>query len=261
MRLIQEERSRPIDDQFPFVAADIDKINTALEKTQKSLESLIGNVKNNSDEMEANARICFMNWLEKEGYTDVFHDTAIADGVIFDSSLRQIVQWDGIISAVNPNDHKTHLFLLEVKQFPSKHIFAERQAHDMTATAEDLPASSAATGDSEKRQAYSGLKPRRTLALKIERTLRFLRETLPDHRTKNFGAHYKRHLDLWNAYATVDVSFAYVSGLMRENVKGALRDLPTSMLRLNPPLRVDVLFVECLRYGSCSVSRVSAPSP
>jgi hypothetical protein len=112
--LTEEERNRPINEQFPFLRSDMDLLVENTLALEASSKRLIETEKNKGKEMEDAVIPLFIDWLENNSYDPAV--VPILDGKI--SSLEEpsklLVQWDGIIYAVKNEDKK--LFLIETKQ-------------------------------------------------------------------------------------------------------------------------------------------------
>ena len=236
------ERSKPMEEQFPFLLIDLDRMNATADKQLKESDRILKSLAhlerhqlNKSDDMEACAIAVFMKWLEKQGYDDVFEVTSVKDGEIKASNGNTLVQWDGMISA--RKDGRLQLFLLEVKQIPNKF---------------DILCPPVEPG--------STTKPRRDLAMKIERSLEYLRVTVPQHlEITKFGDKYRMQLRVLQDYAHPDthISAVYASGLMNAEVEETLEELATKFQDGG----VDILWAMCPRFESCEVTRArSNPS-
>ena len=243
VKLNIEERSRPMEEQFPFLLVDLDQMSENLTKTNQGLTKLLKSFEatdkrlartersvaqlcahdhNLANEMEKNANAVFIEWLKREKYSEVFQ-SLFKEGVIKAPNGDSIVQWDGMISATK--DDVRHLFLLEVKEIAHK---------------SDICAEAAAK------------KPRRNLDEKIKRTLEYFRKTMPQHFNSktSYKEAYREQLSVLHEYVNAHISVVYASGLMNSDVVGELHKLVESYKDVD----VDIYWAECPRFESCDVT-------
>jgi hypothetical protein len=132
LRLSSEERVRPrIEEQFPFVHADLDQLSTntikleasvakleaSVAKLEASVESLCNKYRNTAIEMEAAVCALFDVWLG--GKALEFGDRwriVLPDGKIFSGKNVCLVQWDGIFGT--SKNGEVRLILIETKEIP-----------------------------------------------------------------------------------------------------------------------------------------------
>ncbi|KAJ1395804.1 hypothetical protein B484DRAFT_458984, partial [Ochromonadaceae sp. CCMP2298] len=193
-KLMEAERARPLEEQFPFLRCDVDissgnisKLTADVAKLVKATLLLSRYVENKSDEMESNAVRVFVKWLQGEGYTDVSENETIPSGIIRNSDGQDLVQWDGIIDA--QFGIVQNLFLLEVKEI----------AH-----ANDIP----------------------KLLERAQKTISYLRGKVRDDLGKPFRKAYRNQLLVLQDYANADVvvTIVYIAGSVRTDFKGKLAE-------------------------------------
>jgi hypothetical protein len=128
-----EERSRPVQDQFPMLKDDfhtmsvmLDKMTVVLDKMVNRTDRLFQSEINLSDEMEEVALHSFCREIEKSDSMLLPDIMEFVDGIIYrlDKPTERLVQWDGIVS-LNFDDTDNvsiadtgiqRLFLIETKR-------------------------------------------------------------------------------------------------------------------------------------------------
>ena len=110
--LIKNERNRPIEEQFPLVQKDIDKLLEGLRLVKISTSRLDRTQSNQDNQLEDIVRKVFPNWLKKNYFKDI-NVVDIADGILLRRDGNRKAQWDAIIEA--EKDGKQYLFLIETK--------------------------------------------------------------------------------------------------------------------------------------------------
>ena len=115
-----EERSRPISEQFPYARCDIDSLVKATENLEKSTRRIDQTLKNKSDEMGIEVRRVFLAELIRNEW-DAEIMTEIIGGIIFSLTKPKVelVQWDGIITAVHKSGSKK-IFFIETKEIANE---------------------------------------------------------------------------------------------------------------------------------------------
>jgi len=97
-RIVENERSRPIEEQFPFLLNDLDKMTEdlretriSLEKTAESLKYIESNQKNVANEIENSLGELFKKWLERNQYEDIAN-VSLEGGRIYVKKGLELVQ-------------------------------------------------------------------------------------------------------------------------------------------------------------------------
>lgn len=118
-RIVENERSRPIEEQFPFLLNDLDKMTEdlretriSLEKTAESLKYIESNQKNVANEIENSLDELFKKWLERNQYEDIAN-VSLEGGRIYLKKGLELVQWDNVIGATLGT--KEYIFFMECK--------------------------------------------------------------------------------------------------------------------------------------------------
>lgn len=118
-RIVENERSRPIEEQFPFLLNDLDKMTEdlretriSLEKTAESLKYIESNQKNVANEIENSLGELFKKWLERNQYEDIAN-VSLEGGRIYVKKGLELVQWDNVIGATLGT--KDYIFFMECK--------------------------------------------------------------------------------------------------------------------------------------------------
>ena len=123
-QLRSEEKSRPIDEQFPFVKVDLDDLSASckllersIEKLERTSSNLVSNQQNNATLVENVLSDSLEKWLQTNSFDNIekFSETK---GVLFRRNKNALVQWDGIFNA--SKDCQTYLILIEVKETPHR---------------------------------------------------------------------------------------------------------------------------------------------
>lgn len=116
-RIVENERSRPIEEQFPFLLNDLDKMTEdlretriSLEKTAESLKYIESNQKNVANEIENSLGELFKKWLERNQYEDIAN-VSLEGGRIYVKKGLELVQWDNVIGATLGT--KEYIFFME----------------------------------------------------------------------------------------------------------------------------------------------------
>lgn len=118
-KIVENERSRPIEEQFPFLLNDLDKMTEdlretriSLEKTAESLKYIESNQKNVANEIENSLGELFKKWLERNQYEDIAN-VSLEGGRIYVKKGLELVQWDNVIGATLGT--KEYIFFMECK--------------------------------------------------------------------------------------------------------------------------------------------------
>ena len=131
-RIVENERSRPIEEQFPFLLNDLDKMTEdlretiiSLEKTAESLKYIESNQKNVANEIENSLGELFKKWLERNQYEDIAN-VSLEGGRIYVKKGLELVQWDNVIGATLGT--KEYIFFMECKDIGhANHLIFQHQ--------------------------------------------------------------------------------------------------------------------------------------
>lgn len=132
-QLFQEERCRPMTEQFPHIRYDVDNLLVACAKLEESTEKiavtlnqstgrlerstlkLSSYVQNKSDQLENIINDGILKWLVTYNFQHIENRTKHF-GVFYRRTNSPLVQWDGVFRALK--DGKTFLILVEAKETP-----------------------------------------------------------------------------------------------------------------------------------------------
>ena len=114
---MEEERDRPIDEQFPFVRLDIDKMSKNIDKLERSTRRLDCYNKNRDTELEVIIQKWLINHFQKQKYqVENLHDNIKNGEILNDTGDKPIVQWDAIVAVKKENEKL--LYFVETKTTP-----------------------------------------------------------------------------------------------------------------------------------------------
>lgn len=219
--LMKEERSRPINEQFPLLCLDMDTLTANTVSLTESTKRLCRTEENKGKEMEAAVLPLFSDWLQ-ENQWDSTH-VPIKDGKI--SSLEDkktvLVQWDGIICAER-GDEKM-LYLIETKQI---------------ADVNDI------------------LKPSDGLYDRGVKTRQYLLDLMKGFKKgMNYNLENKIQHSILRLYFDYSITVVYASGLMKGAVKEEL--IKAESLYQQNSIPISVLKMECPRLTKCEIASPS----
>ena len=216
-----EERSRPIEEQFPHVRTDMDEFDRRLNKMIASLDKQYRESANESDQMEFAARKLLGRYLESNRWE--YWDVGLKEGRIYQKKGTAIAQWDGVIGA--KRDDELCIFLVETKRIPhANDIFRDDDIN---------------TGNSMF-----------VRGIKTMEYLNFLRNKDIEGQ---FGSMLEQDLIL-KLYINARVVFVYASQTMNEAAKNRIRLLPAMFVEQGHS--VDVYLMECLSPSEGNVVKV-----
>ena len=234
--LLQTERARPFDEQFPYVCNDLDgllKATAALEKSTSMLAESTSNlanstaifengVRNKSKEMEMTVNASFLSLLENRGWSAV--EVHIDGGIMYrlDTPRVELVQWDGLVSANNKNTGEEMLFLIETKEIA--HINDIRGHH-------------------------KGLYER---GLRTFEYLTDLKSPLPKGTT--YDAKTKMQHAIFRSFAAYDITLVYASDIISDEIKQKALEVKQELNLLAFPTQIQVWVMECPRFVSSTLS-------
>ena len=216
-----EERSRPIEEQFPHVRTDMDEFDRRLDKMTASLDKLFRESANESDQMELAVRKLLGRYLESIGWE--YWDVGLREGRIFQKKGTAIAQWDGVIGA--KRDDELCIFLVETKRIPhANDIFRD----------DDI--------NNGKSMFVRGIK-----------TMEYFNLLRNKDIEGQFGSMLEQDLIL-KLYINARVVFVYASQTMNEAAKNRIRLLPAMFVEQGHS--VDVYLMECLSPSEGNVVKV-----
>lgn len=117
-KLKDEEKRRPIREQFPIVSFDVEKLVQACEKLEKSTENLLGNSRNKADQLENIISDAIEKYLQENTFVNI-ENFSKQNRILYDRKRNKLVEWDAIFIATS-KDGVTYLILVEVKEIPHK---------------------------------------------------------------------------------------------------------------------------------------------
>ena len=236
VRLLETERARPLDEQFPYVCNDLDgllKATAALEKSTSMLAESTSNlanstaifengVRNKSKEMEMTVNASFLSVLEKRGWSAV--EVHIYSGIIYklDKPSEELVQWDGLVSATNKETAEEMLFLIETKEIA--HI-------------NDIQGN------------WKGLYER---GVRTFDYITQLKLQLPKGTTYN--ASTKMQHTIFKSFADYNITLVYASGIISDEIKQMALEVNETFKLYAYPKQTQVWLMECPRFFSSTLS-------
>ena len=119
-----QERSKPYDEQFPYVRYDVDTITKNVDKLTTNVNKLCQYNSRRSKDLEDAVNLLFETWLAKKNWHS--DKIPLEKGNIYhlvDGKKQVLVQWDGIYSAERVNEKgekEKNLFFIETKE--SSHL-------------------------------------------------------------------------------------------------------------------------------------------
>ena len=227
--LLQTERARPFNEQFPYVCNDLDGLlkatATLLESTTNLLEATADfgkGVENKSIEIEMTVTALFLSLLENRGWSAV--EVHIDGGIIYrlDTPRVELVQWDGLVSANNKNTGEEMLFLIETKEIA--HINDIRGHH-------------------------------KSLYERGLRTFEYitdLKSPLPKGTTYNAKA--KMQHAIFRSFADYNITLVYASGIISDEIKQKALEVKEDFKLHAFPKQIQVWVMECPRFVSSTLS-------
>ena len=227
--LLQTERARPFDEQFPYVCNDLDGLlkatATLLESTTNLLKAtadLGKDVENESKEIEIPVNASFLSLLENRGWSAA--EVHIDGGIMYrlDTPRVELVQWDGLVSANNKNTGEEMLFLIETKKIA--HINDIRGHH-------------------------KGLYER---GLRTFEYLTDLKSPLPKGTT--YDAKTKMQHAIFRSFAAYDITLVYASDIISDEIKQKALEVKQELNLLAFPTQIQVWVMECPRFVSSTLS-------
>ena len=228
-RLLQTERARPIDEQFPYVCNDLDGLlkatATLLQSTSnlaKSTAVFENGVENKSKEMEMTVNASFLSVLENRGWSAV--EVHIYSGIIYklDKPSEELVQWDGLVSATNKETAEEMLFLIETKEIA--HI-------------------------NDIRGHYKGLYERGV------RTFDYITQLkLPLPKGTTYNASTKMQHTIFKSFADYNITLVYASGIISDEIKQKALEVKEDFKLHAFPTQIQVWVMACPRFVSSTLS-------
>ena len=236
VRLLETERARPFDEQFPYVCNDLDgllKATAALEKITSMLAESTSNlanstaifengVRNKSKEMEMTVNASFLSVLENRGWSAV--EVHIDRGIIhkLDTPSVELVQWDGLVSATNKETAEEMLFLIETKEIA--HI-------------------------NDIRGNWKGLYERGV------RTFDYITQLkLPLPKGTTYNASTKMQHTIFKSFADYNITLVYASGIISDEIKQMALEVNETFKLYAYPKQTQVWLMECPRFFSSTLS-------
>jgi len=235
-----EERSRPLEEQFPIlrddmaeITKDMAEITKNVNDLTKSSKLLMSNTQNRQNKFEYVVNREFYDNLQKES-NDIFK-IPLNDGKLFHSNGNCLVQWDGIFSSFNNinEDGKLILHLIEVKESPHENdIIAERDNISRKKSLEDKIRSTVEYLNEIRNAQYSKLKLKQT---------------------------FKNQCILMQQYCDSDIYIYYAGRYLRPEIKEALSTLGQKLAKQttneNTSLTNCNSFLDELNIDSIKVSK------
>ena len=212
--IVQEERRRPLEEQFPFVRYDIDALVSATS-------NLASYQTNKSEELERLIVKGFIQWLKEKNYVDAVQHS-INGGKIIDKSGNSVVQWDGIIEAYDENN-VLNLFMFEVKDTPHENDILKD-----------------ATSDKEK--ARKSLQSRAERMMDVMNSLKVISNETMENQRGQFGIQNRVLHKI--AKANSKFIFVYASRIFRPNIKESIQSL-----QKNSPKNVSYWCCELINWS------------
>jgi hypothetical protein len=223
--LSSEERARPIEEQFPFVRADLDQLSTNTIKLEASVESLCNKSRNTAIEMEAAVCALFDVWLDEKAPEFGDHwRIVLPDGKIFSGKNVCLVQWDGIFGTSKYGE--VRLILIETKEIP--------HSNDLIIEGAD------------------GAQNGKTLYGRGKKTVQYLRDLCDESKPRSNYGPMRTQENVLRDFVGARLTVCYASGLMRDDIKDSLRQLQARFD--DEQLPIDVWAMECPRLSSCNVA-------
>ena len=234
--LLQTERARPFDEQFPYVCNDLDgllKATATLEKRASKLLVLTTNlvkstadfekgVENKSNEMKMTVNASFLSLLENRGWSAV--EVHIDGGMIYrlDTPRVELVQWDGLVAANHKNTGEEMLFLIETKEIA--HINDIRGHH-------------------------KGLYERGL------RTFDYITQLeLPLSKGTTYNANTKMQHTIFRSFADYNITLVYASGIISDEIKQKALEVKEDFKLHAFPTQIQVWVMACPRFVSSTLS-------
>ena len=121
--LIKEERNRPLEEQFPFVRNDVDKLLKSTMELNNSTIELNNYNQDQSNELESLIKDGLVYELSSQGWEVNDIGFYFPNGKIKKKDKKDLVQWDAIVEAVKKSDEadalvECRLYLVETKETP-----------------------------------------------------------------------------------------------------------------------------------------------
>lgn len=126
-KLMVLERRRPLDDQFPYVRGDIDKLLEMSTQQTSNINNFFRYIDRRSKDMEEGVNQLFEKWLEDHNWKG--DKVPLDKGQLYhiiNGRKKEMVQWDGIYSGICQSVQKLDtieqdqcrkcLFLIETKE-------------------------------------------------------------------------------------------------------------------------------------------------
>ena len=227
--LLQTERARPFDEQFPYVCNDLDGLlkatATLLESTTNLLKAtadLGKDVENESKEIEIPVNASFLSLLENRGWSAV--EVHIDGGMIYrlDTPRVELVQWDGLVAANHKNTGEEMLFLIETKEIA--HINDIRGHH-------------------------KGLYERGL------RTFDYITQLeLPLSKGTTYNANTKMQHTIFRSFADYNITLVYASGIISDEIKQKALEVKEDFKLHAFPTQIQVWVMACPRFVSSTLS-------
>lgn len=219
--MMVEERSRPIDEQFPLLRSGMDDLTSNVRLLSDASQRLCRTEENEGKEMEVAVSHLFSSWLQDSQWE--FEHVPIRNGKIFplEDQKADLVQWDGIINA-EKLDEKI-LYLIETKQIAHVNNILK-------------PGSGLYDRGVKTRQYLLNLKKGFTKGM-------------------NYNLESKTQNSILGRYPDCSITVVYASGSMNSDVKGEL--IKAESQYRDGGITISVLKMECPRLSTFSIASPS----